>query len=95
VGLPAGVLAATTEGQPMRTTTTTREYDDEGRVIRETVVEYEATPLPQAVCTCAWRITNTFHWCPVHGHSSGTPYILCDGTNTVTASTGTTFNSAA
>jgi hypothetical protein len=47
----------------MKTTTTTREYDDEGRMTRETIVEQETAELPTSIaqCSCGWSTV-----CPVH-----------------------------
>jgi hypothetical protein len=69
------------------TKTTTREYDDEGRMVRETIVEQTdppSYPLPVTPsCTCYGLL---FGYCQVHGYRGyqPTPYIWC-GTSTTAA----------
>ena len=59
----------------MKTTTITREYDDQGRMIRETVVTDDRGSrytgmYPSAQCTCtAWFGVVPPPPCPVHGQS--------------------------
>lgn len=50
----------------MKTITTTREYDEQGRLVKETVMETETSDAPvyypRQTCTCGGTT-----WCPVHG----------------------------
>lgn len=64
----------------MKTTTISYEYDEEGRVTKETRVEFD-TPIPSApaascVCFQPWQSTSPRH-CPVHGT---TPTCISGGT---------------
>jgi len=73
-----------------KTTITTREYDDEGRLVREVVSETDTpdSPLPilqQCNCGGAWWQ----HYCPLHGWVGGcwtsAPFTITCGTDSATA----------
>jgi hypothetical protein len=87
----------------VKTTVTTREYDDEGRCVKETTVEYDnpATGVQQipvaprvGQCTCwqPWGST-TGHWCPAHGPNR--PYVSGGMVTTGTTPNLVLYNGAA
>lgn len=75
----------------MRTVTTTREYDNEGRMVRETVVETDHPETHARPCSCGYST-----WCPTHGYARYYPTPTWPGITitSTTAETGTTVNSA-
>lgn len=83
----------------MKTITTTREYDEQGRLVKETVMETETeTPdapvyPPQQACTCG----NLYGWCPLHGQRGQwqMPIVTCIGSVGVTPDGSVAYNNGA
>lgn len=78
----------------MKTVTTTREYDDEGRMVKETVIETSYPDvLPHAnACNC---LSYGSGYCPVHGYRwQQQPVVWCDSITATTTGTGFTINAA-
>lgn len=57
--------------------TTTREYDTDGNLTKETVIETPDQPaVVTLMCNCYWRNggPSGYHYCPVHGYVGRSDY---------------------
>jgi hypothetical protein len=80
----------------MKSKTVTREYDADGKLLKETTVEYDDQParVIQTGCTC-WQTypSTVMPYCPIHGYGGMVqPYqVWCSTSSTMPAVTSNTY----